>query len=109
MKKLTKMVSCKFSSDDFARIEQLAKQNNISVSEYIRQSVSNSKVKPNNAKIIGQVLTSQNRIGNNINQLAKKVNISYISGKITRSDCKEIMNSLNYISYILTQIYKAIK
>ena len=66
-------ISAKVSDDFFEYVTELAQQKNITISVLIKQSILNSKIVDKKAQQrIGYEL---NRIGNNINQIAKRCNM----------------------------------
>lgn len=66
-------------------ILQRAKKANLSVSEYLRESAVNTTIsKPN--KDILKATTAINLIGNNLNQIAKKVNSNLYDNSETLQD-----------------------
>lgn len=69
-------VSAKLSDEDFDKISQLAKEQNLTISSLIKQAVFAAKIVDTKAvkKISQDRNYFLNRIGNNLNQIAKKCN-----------------------------------
>jgi len=61
----------RFSADEFAKIEEMINQHNLTFAEFARGAILRKKIKTNLTK---DMLYEINRIGNNLNQIARKVN-----------------------------------
>lgn len=61
----------RFSDDEFAKIEQMMSEHNLTFAEFARGAILRKKIKTNLTK---DLLFEINRVGNNLNQIAKKVN-----------------------------------
>ena len=68
-KKIRKTI--RFSDDEFVRIETLMSEHNLTFAEFARGAILRKKIKTNLTK---DLLFEINRVGNNLNQIAKKVN-----------------------------------
>jgi predicted DNA-binding protein len=69
-------IACKVSDEFYQKIKEKADNIGITISSYLKQSLENSKVvnKKEEQKLIRQRLYELNRIGNNLNQIAKRTN-----------------------------------
>jgi len=65
-------ISAKINDDFFKFVSELAKEKNITISELIKHSILNAKIESKKDKKI--LAYELNRIGNNLNQIAKKCN-----------------------------------
>jgi membrane peptidoglycan carboxypeptidase len=63
--------SIRLSEDENLKLNQMLEEHNISFSDYARARLLKYKIKTN---ITQDLLYEVNRIGNNLNQIAKKVN-----------------------------------
>jgi len=61
----------RFSADEFSQIEQKLNEHNISFSEFARSAILNKKVK---TKLTIDYIYHLQKIGNNLNQVAKNLN-----------------------------------
>lgn len=66
-------ISAKISDDFYEYVSELAKQKNITISELIKQSILHSKIEDKKAQ--QRIAYELNRIGNNINQIARLCNM----------------------------------
>jgi len=60
----------RFSDDEYAKIEAQLSEHNLSFAEFARSAILRKKVKTNLTK---DLLFEVNRVGNNLNQIAKKL------------------------------------
>lgn len=79
-------------------ISQRAKKVNLSVSQYLRESAVNTIISKPNKDLIG-IISGMNRIGNNLNQIARKVNANFYieDSAILLNELKEIDSTLKNI------------
>lgn len=79
-------------------ISKRAKKVNLSVSKYLRESAVNVTIKQQNKDLIG-IISGMNRIGNNLNQIARKVNVNFYieDSAILLNELKEIDSTLKNI------------
>jgi len=61
----------RFSADEFAKIEAKLYEHNLTFSEFARSAILNKKVK---TKLTQSYIFQLQKIGNNLNQIAKKLN-----------------------------------
>lgn len=61
----------RFSEDEYSKIQELMSEHKLTFAEFARASILKKKVKTNLTK---DLLFEINRVGNNLNQIAKKVN-----------------------------------
>jgi hypothetical protein len=61
----------RFSDDDFAQIEDKLKEHNLSFTEFARSAILNKQVK---TKLTLDYIFQLQKIGNNLNQIAKNLN-----------------------------------
>ena len=94
----TKKASIRFTDEEYKNIEAKTKKDNITVSEYIRRTAIRgyytNKVKQSG---ILQILSSLNKIGINLNQIAKYVNTNKSIDKIVLSYLVAIEKNLQSI------------
>ena len=61
----------RFSDDEFTKIQATLNEHNLTFSEFARSAILKKKIKTNLTK---DLLYEVNKVGNNLNQIAKKVN-----------------------------------
>jgi hypothetical protein len=61
----------RFSNEEYSKIKELMSEHNLTFAEFARGAILRKKIKTNLTK---DLLFEINRIGNNLNQIAKKVN-----------------------------------
>jgi len=89
-------------------LEFKSKAVNMNKSEYILKSIINSDIKIDDSKDIRMLLASINRIGNNINQIAKNLNIANNINKLDDINCDNILDKLTIIEYNLKYILNGV-
>lgn len=74
-----KQIKTNLTPDEYEKIKQIAEENNLKLSSYVRK-VLNMENKLDNKKEIDKdklkLIYELNKIGNNLNQIAKKVNFN---------------------------------
>jgi len=68
-KKIRKTI--RFTEDEFAKIEEVLSEHNLSFSEFARSAILRKKVK---TKLTSDYIYHLQKIGNNLNQIAKSLN-----------------------------------
>ena len=100
-----------FTFEEFEQIEKLSKRfgykNNIS--SYIRRRSLNKKFVIEDIKGKNEIIEEIARIGNNINQTVKSINIIALKSKAERNDILEIKNSAKNILVKQKEINKLLK
>jgi len=61
----------RFSNEEYSKIEELMSEHKLTFAEFARGAILRKKIKTNLTK---DLLFEINRVGNNLNQIAKKVN-----------------------------------
>jgi len=61
----------RFSNEEYSKIKELMSEHNLTFAEFARGAILRKKIKTNLTK---DLLFEINRVGNNLNQIAKKVN-----------------------------------
>jgi len=64
------------------------------MSEYVKELIMTSEVKPTKSKDYGKLLGAVNIIGNNINQIARNLNIANKEGALADENYDELLNVL---------------
>jgi hypothetical protein len=105
-----KILIVRISREDKNQIAQLARQANISMSEFLISSALRRKLPP--AKIdvdtyatLAQMLWEINKIGHNFNQLVKTCHVSQQKGEPIVVDTNALLN----VNYRLAQTIKVVK
>jgi len=61
----------RFSDEEYSKIEELMSEHNLTFAEFARGAILRKKIKTNLSK---DMIFEVNKVGNNLNQIAKKVN-----------------------------------
>jgi len=61
----------RFSDDEYAKIEKMMNEHNLTFAEFSRGAILRKKIKTNLSK---DMIYEVNKVGNNLNQIAKKLN-----------------------------------
>lgn len=61
----------RFSDDEYSKIEKMMNEHNLTFAEFARSAILRKKIKTNLSK---DMIFQVNKVGNNLNQIAKKVN-----------------------------------
>ncbi len=86
-------ITIRMSNELKALLKLKAKSANKSISMYIRELITTSEVKLNNKDYV-LLAEAVNRIGNNINQIARNLNIANKQGALSEQDYDELLNVL---------------
>lgn len=103
-KKRTKQVVLRLSEIEFAILQDKVKESGQSQQEYLRKAALKKKIQNN--QVIKDLYIELQRQGNNINQIAKKLNsssfVDYRELKIMMEEWRNTWQSLK--QYLLTQV-----
>ena len=78
----TRLVAVRFTPDEYAQLEDHAHAAGVELSAYVRSILVNAEVprrargKSPDAELLGKTLIALNRIGGNINQIARQANLT---------------------------------
>lgn len=89
-----KRVTIRFSDDEYELLKQKADDFDITLSNYIRKKALGNRERITN-KCTKELLYHINRIGNNLNQIAKQCNINQSVDKLVLKELVEIERQLN--------------
>jgi len=103
-----KQINIRMNEDILNTLIVKASAVNMNRSEYIIKAILDSDIKVDNSKDISMLLGSINKIGNNINQIAKSLNIANSSNKLDDINYNNILDNLTIIEYKLKDILKGI-
>ena len=90
----TKKITIRLTSDEYLLLKQKANNLDITLSEYIRKKILGNREKIIN-KCTKELLYEINRIGNNLNQIAKHCNIRKSVDKLVLKELVDIEKRLN--------------
>lgn len=96
----TKDLHIRLSKAELTRLQALADDFEMTVSEFIRWSVFQRKVTmriliDDDAHALSQIRYQLDRIGNNINQIAKLVNTGYVNPEMFRTELKDMFSVIS--------------
>ena len=77
----TCFVNIRMTVKERARLERMAKEAGLTRSDFVRACVDGKEIRQRQGAEIGQLYTEINRIGNNINQIARSVNAGIADAK----------------------------
>lgn len=75
--KKEKRITIRLTEDEYEKIKRKAEKINVSVSEYVRNFLSKKEVKIVDKTSLRELIYQLQRIGVNINQMVKKVNLNH--------------------------------
>ena len=99
-----KVLKFRLSDELFKVLNIKSSSANTNNSDYIRSLISMNEVKYNDSKNILHLIESINKIGNNINQLAKGLNYANKTKTLKDFDFKTMQESLLIIEFNLSEI-----
>jgi len=91
-----KRVTIRFTTDEYNKLNKNANDLNLTLSHYIRYKVLGNREKIS-SKCDKELLYHINRIGNNLNQIAKHCNINKSIDKLVLKELVEIERKINEI------------
>ena len=91
----TKRVTIRFTPDEYNSLKEKATQFDMTLSDYIRTKLLTKREKIRPSKCNKELLYHINRIGNNLNQIAKHCNISKSIDKLVLKELINIEQQLN--------------
>ena len=103
MNKKTKMLRIRLTDDEYNLLKQKAEQANKTMSEFIREYIVTGKVK-SKCKQLPSLILHLSKIGNNINQIAKNLNIAKKEGYLAEQDYDLLLDELMQINLNLKAI-----
>ncbi len=88
-----KTISLRLTENEYDRLKKLSDENGYSVSDFVRKKIFDKKII--NKNVIETFLYHANRIGNNLNQIARYVNTKKSIDKITLEKLIEIEKEIS--------------
>lgn len=101
-----KRLEIRLTSELYNTLLIKSKASNITISNYIRNTITNSDLKVDNSKNIGKLIGSVNSVGNNLNQIAHNLNKANNSNKLDDVNYDSILNKLIIIEQQLNEMIK---
>lgn len=95
--KRTRFVGVRFTPDEYAQLEALAHAAEVELSAYVRSVLVSAKVpkrargKSADMEMLGKTLVALNRIGSNLNQIARKANLSGDAAAYQQAQADRVM------------------
>lgn len=109
MKKERKNIVCvRLTDEEYVNLQMKAKASNKKVSEYIRELIAMSKVKVSNKDYV-KMMAEVNKIGNNLNQIARNLNIACKKDELSKQDYEMLLAQLYSIDKQLKEILNECK
>lgn len=93
-------LSVRLKPTEHLKLKQLCRDSGLPVSTVIRKLIAGAEVRPRRTKELKELYLAVNRIGTNINQIARKTN----AGFATRSDMQELLYLMGQIELLMSNI-----
>jgi len=90
----TKRITIRLTDDEYLLLKQQSNNLDITLSEYIRKKILGNRERITN-KCTKELLYEINRIGNNLNQIARHCNINKSVDKLVLKELVDIEKKLN--------------
>ena len=100
MTEKTCFLSVRMTCAERAHLNQMAKKSGLSLSNTIRACINGTELRERQSAEIKDLYTEINRIGTNINQIARKIN----AGIGTKSDVRETLFLLSKVYQLMEQV-----
>jgi len=91
----TKRITIRLTNDEYLLLKQKANNLDITLSEYIRKKILGNRERITNKCTKELLLYEINRIGNNLNQIARHCNINKSVDKLVLKELVDIEKKLN--------------
>ena len=101
-----KQINLRLTLSEFEQLEEIALSKKITKSELILNLVFDKKVSKQVSRDLIKVIQSQNKIGNNLNQIARTLNTAKLENVLNIIDYKNLIDKLEIIENQLENIYK---
>ena len=88
-------ITFRMTKEERTRLDHLTEQSGLSISDLVRSALNGVEIRQRQGAEIGQLYTEINRIGNNINQIARSVN----AGIADEKDAREAL-------FLLRKVYE---
>lgn len=112
MRKYNRHIHVMVDQNTFDKIENICNENHLVKSEFVRLCVEyfiknnkNNRIFNKDMKFRKQLIYEYRRFGNNLNQVAHKLNIALINDDITYTDKLDIKSAVKDIEDVKQQIY----
>ena len=99
MRKRTSAILVRLSETEHTHLKRQAANAGLKMEPFIRKLIMGADIQPRPPNNIAQLIREINYIGNNINQIAKKVNIE---SRVSQAQLEEIL-------HLLGEIYREVK
>ena len=109
MRNKSESVIIRYTKEQKEFHQQKADKAKTSLSEFLRQAGDNAEIIIKDESVILNTLEAINRIGNNINQMAKSANTANLSGKVSDDMLREHCFRLKLCTDELKTLYTIIK
>ena len=93
-------LSVRLTEQERRHLDELARKSGLSLSNTIRACISGTQLRERQSAEIADLYTEINRIGTNINQIARKVNAGYG----TKGDIKEATMLLGKVYQLMEEV-----
>ena len=91
----TKRVTIRFTPDEYNSLKEKATQFDMTLSDYVRTTLLSKREKVRPSKCDKSLVYEINRIGNNLNQIARHCNTTGTVDKLVLKELVEIEKKLN--------------
>lgn len=101
-----KLLQVRITPELYHMLQFKAAAANKSMSDYVRDTITQSEIKFNDAKDVAKAIAAINMIGNNLNQIAKRLNTANRRGYLKDIDYDELKDELLIISNAIEEVIK---
>lgn len=106
--KKEKQINIRVNQIEFDELENKSKELKITKSEFILKLIFDTKIKKDNSKDSLKYLNAINKIGNNINQIARLLNSKNLKNELKDDDYSNLLDKLIIVESNLSNIYKEV-
>jgi predicted DNA-binding protein len=99
-----KIVHTRMSDELYNMLQFKAEAAGVSPAEFVRQAINNTEVKYDDSRDIGQLIGALNKIGNNLNQIAHRLNKANKEGALSDIDFDIMKDELFIIRQALREL-----
>lgn len=108
-KKKSEIVIFRTTLDDKQRLQAKALEADLTLAELVRDYILNDKTEIIHKEDSVAIIYQLNKIGNNVNQLAKRANYDHLAGKISDVTYAKVITNLKIYSAEVNALFNLIK
>lgn len=101
-------VNFRFTKSEIDELEKKCDELKITKTDFVSSLIFDTKIKKDNSKDSLKYLNAINKIGNNINQIARLLNTKNLKNELKDDDYSNLLDKLIIIESNLSNIYKEV-